>query len=87
LNRSAPWLGWLKGGLIEGPVLPGGTPAYIRQECVELSSSIFEHRKMFGGAEEQTDESISSAATQRLLEEKIDQTLSILTGSVRDIKD
>ena len=35
--------------LIAGPALPGGTPAYICQECVELCSSIFQHRKVFGG--------------------------------------
>jgi DNA-binding CsgD family transcriptional regulator len=40
------------GVLIEGPALPGGTPAFICQECVELCSSIFQHRKSFGGAEE-----------------------------------
>jgi len=40
------------GGLIEGSALPGGTPAYICQQCVEFCSSIFQHRKMFGGAEE-----------------------------------
>ncbi|MGO9907756.1 MAG: ClpX C4-type zinc finger protein [Solirubrobacteraceae bacterium] len=42
------------GELIEGPDLPGGTAACICQECVELCSSIFEHRKMMGGAREQT---------------------------------
>jgi hypothetical protein len=40
------------GVLIEGWALPGSTPAYICQECVEFCSSIFQHRKMFGGAEE-----------------------------------
>jgi hypothetical protein len=73
------------GELIEGPALPGGTPAYICQECVELCSSIFEHRKMFGGAKEQTDKSIISAGARRLLEEKIDQNLSILTSLEDDI--
>ena len=40
------------GALIEGRVLPAGMPAYICQECVELCSSIFQHQKMFGGADE-----------------------------------
>jgi len=40
--------------LIEGSALPGGMPAHICQECVEFCSSIFQHRKMFGGAEEHT---------------------------------
>jgi RNA polymerase sigma factor (sigma-70 family) len=73
------------GELIEGPVLTGGTRAYICQECVELCSSIFGHRKLFGGDEEQADGCITSAATKRLLEEKIDQALSILTSLEDDI--
>jgi hypothetical protein len=73
------------GELIEGPALPSGTTAYICQECVELCSSIFEHRKMLGRAEEQTDGSIVSATTQRMLEEKIDQNLSSLTSPEDDI--
>jgi hypothetical protein len=73
------------GELIEGPALPRGTPAYICRECVELCSSIIEHRKIFGGADEQTDESITDAATQTLLEEKINQKLSILTSLEDDI--
>jgi RNA polymerase primary sigma factor len=40
---------------------------------------------MFRGADEQTDEGTMSAATQRLLEEKIDQKLSKLTAFERDV--
>src|SRR3954454_24151128 len=61
------------GVLIEGPVLLCGTPAYICQECVELCTSIFQRRRMSGAATNQSDESTMNAATQRLLEEKIDQ--------------
>ncbi len=71
--------------LIECPELPGCAPAYICQECVELCSSIFQHRRMLGGAEEETEESIINAATHKLLEEKIDQSLSILTSLETDI--
>ena len=106
------------GVLIEGSVLPGGTRAYICQECVEFCSSIFQHRKMFGGAEEHAASQSNpffaaekaqarQAAVERsfedtcdaaadilrrlmehrpaLLEEKIDQSLSILTSLEEDI--
>jgi ClpX C4-type zinc finger/Sigma-70, region 4 len=106
------------GVLIEGSALPGGTPAYICQECVEFCSSIFQHRKMFGGAEEHAASQSNpffaaekaqarQAAAERsfedtcdaaadilrrlmehrraLLEEKIDQSLSILTSLEEDI--
>jgi hypothetical protein len=71
--------------LIEGPWLPGRTVAYICRECVELCSSIFEHRKMLGGAEGLTDQSIINPSTRKMLEEKIDQSLSTLTGLESEI--
>jgi RNA polymerase primary sigma factor len=40
---------------------------------------------MLGGAKEQTDENTISAVTQTLLEEKIDENLSILTSLEDDI--
>ena len=106
------------GVLIEGSALPGGTPAYICQECVEFCSSIFQHRKMFGGAPEhaasqsnpffaaekaqarqpaveRSFKDTCDAASdilrrlmehrQALLEEKIDQSRSILTSLEEDV--
>jgi hypothetical protein len=66
------------GELIESPVLPGGTPAYICRECVELCLSIFEQAEHFGGAEKQ-------AAVTPMLQAKIDQQLSILSSLEEDI--
>jgi DNA-directed RNA polymerase sigma subunit (sigma70/sigma32) len=73
------------GDLLEGPTLPGGVPVYVCQECVELCSSIFQHRKMYGDAAGQIGESPIDEATQQLLREKIDQVFSVLTGLESDI--
>jgi len=68
------------GELIEASALPGCTPAYICNECADLCSSIFERRKMIRGAAEQPDQSIINAASRKLLEAKIDESLLILTS-------
>jgi RNA polymerase primary sigma factor len=73
------------GELIEGPALAGRTPANICRKCLELCSSILEHQQMLGGTENQADESTISAATRKLLQEKINERLSVLTRLEEDI--
>jgi ClpX C4-type zinc finger/Sigma-70, region 4 len=106
------------GALVEGPALPGGTPAYICHVCAELCLWIFEDRKTPGGAEGQAARQSNSsfaaekaqarpAAVERsfkdtcdaatdilrrlmedrraLLEDKLDQSPSILTSLEDDI--
>ena len=65
--------------LIEGPALPGGMRVYICEECVERCSSIFEHRRLFGGTGEDAE-----AILQRVKEET-DQRLSLLTSLEEDV--
>jgi hypothetical protein len=77
------------GALIEGPAVPGGMPAYICQECVEFCWSIFQHRKMIGGAEEHAasqsnpffaaeQSQASQAAVERSFEDTCDAAADIL---------
>ncbi len=57
----------------------GGAPAYICQECVELCSSIFEHRRVYGDSGEQ------DGATQLWMQEEIERHLAVLTSLEKDV--
>ena len=62
------------GELVEGPTWLGRIPACICADCVELCAAILEHRRMLRDAGQDPD------ASQKMVAEKIDQILSVLTS-------
>jgi RNA polymerase sigma factor (sigma-70 family) len=73
------------GDLIERPAWPGCIPAYICADCVELCAYLLEQRRTLAGGEQKPDQSEINAATPKMLEEKIKQTLSVLTSLESDV--
>ena len=62
------------GELVEGPTWRGRIPACICTDCVELCAAILAHRRMLRDAGQDPD------ASQKMVAEKIDQILSVLTS-------
>jgi RNA polymerase sigma factor (sigma-70 family) len=71
--------------LIEGPITEGGHRAYICGDCVELCSMIIEQQRKRAAAGEPADEGPINEVTQRMLREKVDEVLGVLSAREREI--